>query len=83
MILLALSDPLRGINEFVLLWTLSAAISALMPPDSKSSEVYVWAYRFLHLVAANLDRAGVIGCNSQISSREPRNSENNTDTFSK
>ncbi len=40
------------------LWVFSAAVSALSPPDEKSGPAYRWLYRFSHLLAANLDRAG-------------------------
>ena len=48
---------LRGVAT---LWIFSAAVSAMSPPDSKSSQSYQWLYRFSHLLAANLDRAGLL-----------------------
>ena len=40
------------------LWVFSAAVSALSPPEETSGSGYRWLYRFSHLLAANLDRAG-------------------------
>ena len=40
------------------LWVFSAAVSALSPPEETSGPAYRWLYRFSHLLAANLDRAG-------------------------
>ena len=42
------------------LWIFSAAVSALSAPDAKSGKVYQWLFRFSHLLAANLDRAGLL-----------------------
>ncbi len=42
------------------LWIFSAAVSAMNAPDGKSSPGYQWLYRFAHLLAANLDRAGLL-----------------------
>lgn len=47
-------------DELITLWIFSAAVSALSAPDDKSSQLYAWVYRFLHLLAANLDRAGLL-----------------------
>jgi hypothetical protein len=41
------------------LWIFSAAVSAMTQPGDKSSVAYQWLYRFTHLLAANLDRAGL------------------------
>ena len=41
------------------LWVFSAAVSAMSLPNSKSSSGYQWLFRFTHLLAANLDRAGL------------------------
>lgn len=41
------------------LWIFSAAVSAMQAPGSNSSRGYQWLYRFTHLLAANLDRAGL------------------------
>lgn len=41
------------------LWVFSAAVSAMTQPGEKSSIGYQWVYRFTHLLAANLDRAGL------------------------
>ena len=43
------------------LWVFSAAVCAMSAPDGKSGRAYQWLYRFSHLLAANLDRAGVVG----------------------
>jgi hypothetical protein len=43
------------------LWVFSAAVCALSAPDGNSSKAYQWLYRFSHLLAANLDRAGLTG----------------------
>ncbi len=48
---------LRGV---VTLWIFSAAVGAMGQPDVKSGPGYEWLYRFLHLLAANLDRAGLL-----------------------
>ena len=42
------------------LWVFSAGVSALAAPDAHSSTSYQWLFRFLHLLAANLDRAGIL-----------------------
>jgi hypothetical protein len=47
---------LRGVMT---LWVFSAAVGAMGQPDGKSGRGYEWLYRFLHLLAANLDRAGL------------------------
>ena len=41
------------------LWIFSAGVSALATPSAQSSPSYQWLFRFLHLLAANLDRAGL------------------------
>ncbi len=41
------------------LWVFSAAVSAMSVPGSRSGQWYQWLYRFAHLLAANLDRAGI------------------------
>ncbi len=43
------------------LWIFSAAVSAMGAPNEKSSPGYQWLFRFSHLLAANLDRAGLLG----------------------
>lgn len=43
------------------LWVFSAAVCALSTPDANSSKAYQWLYKFSHLLAANLDRAGFTG----------------------
>ena len=56
-------DP-RGPHFFAsgiaLLWIGSAAISALPAPCGGSRPAYQWLYRFLHLLAANVDHAGLL-----------------------
>jgi hypothetical protein len=49
------------------LWIFSAAVSAMQMPDKCSSPAYQWVYRFTHLLAANLDRAGLLGEAQQLS----------------
>ena len=53
------------------LWVFSAAVSALNAPDSNSSPGYQWLYRFTHLLAANLDRAGLLNLASAGPSDQP------------
>jgi len=48
------------LNGFAALWIGSAAVSAMNPPCSSSGQVYQWLYRFLHLLSANLDKAGLL-----------------------
>ena len=48
------------VNGVALLWIGSAAVSAMRAPNEKSSQGYCWLYRFCHLLAANLDRAGLL-----------------------
>ena len=48
------------VNGVLLLWLFSAGVGALRMPDSESSALYTWLFRFLHLLAANLDRAGLL-----------------------
>ena len=48
------------------LWVFSAGVSALAQPDSESSSGYCWLFRFLHLLAANLDRAGLLKDGSPV-----------------
>ena len=48
-------------GEAVALWVFSAAVSAMSVPTISSSQDYQWFYRFAHLLAANLDRAGFSG----------------------
>lgn len=43
------------------LWIFSAAVSAMQAPEGNSTRGYQWLYRFTHLLAANLDRAGLLG----------------------
>ena len=43
------------------LWVFSAAVSAMSVPTGDSGPGYQWLFRFAHLLAANLDRAGVLG----------------------
>ena len=43
-----------------LLWIFSAGVSALDPPYAGSNPWYRWLYQFLHLLAANLDKAGLL-----------------------
>ncbi len=50
----------RFFGGIVALWIFSAAVSAMCPPVSSSGEKYRWLYRFAHLLAANLDRAGLL-----------------------
>ena len=42
------------------LWIFSAAVSAMSVPTAESSPAYQWLFRFAHLLAANLDRAGIL-----------------------
>jgi hypothetical protein len=60
----------RGV---VTLWVFSAAVGAMGQPDGKSSQEYEWLYRFLHLLAANLDRAGVFTNPAAAEADEPIN----------
>jgi len=46
------------------LWIFSAAVSAMCPPVASSTQQYQWLYRFAHLLAANLDRAGLFSATS-------------------
>jgi hypothetical protein len=64
----ALLSELRGgsgaapfVSGALGLWVFSAAVCAMSAPDGTSGKAYRWLYRFSHLLAANLDRAGVIG----------------------
>lgn len=65
----------QNAEGFIVLWVFSAAVSAFVPPCNKSSQVYIWFYRFLHLLAANLDRAGILSCYPQNFSKECKNDE--------
>ena len=56
--------------DIALLWILSAGVSALNPPDAGSSSWYKWLYQFLHLLAANLDKAGLLKMDAE-EAREP------------
>jgi hypothetical protein len=47
------------------LWVFSAAVCALSAPDGHSSKAYQWLYKFLHLLAANLNRVGFTGSTQQ------------------
>ena len=58
--LLDARGPHLFFNGMALLWMGSAAVSALPAPGEKSSPTYQWLFRFLHLLAANLDRAGLL-----------------------
>lgn len=49
-------DWLTPDRVFFLVWMFSAAVQALPKPDGKS-EWYAYAYRLLHLVAANTNVA--------------------------
>lgn len=42
------------------LWVFSAAVGAMNAPTQESRRGYQWVYRFAHLLAANLDRAGLM-----------------------
>ena len=61
----------RIANEFLVLWVFSAAVSALNPPGKNSCQIYGWAYRFLHVLAANLDRAWILGSPTNESVQNP------------
>lgn len=43
---------------FALYWVFMAAVSGMPEPTSTSGTAYVWAYRSLHALSANLDRFG-------------------------
>ena len=43
---------------FVFYWVFMAAVSGMPEPTSTSGTAYVWAYRSLHALSANLDRFG-------------------------
>ncbi len=58
--LLTVTSPRMYLLGLVSLWVFSAAISAMKPPTESSSPKYQWFFRFIHLLAANLDRAGVL-----------------------
>ena len=58
--LLAPGAPHLFLRGLATLWVFSAAVSALSAPDGNSSSGYQWLYRFTHLLAANLDRAGLL-----------------------
>lgn len=40
-------------------WIFSAFVCSMPEPDATSSKNYLWAYRFMHRLAANLDKARV------------------------
>lgn len=40
-------------------WTFSAIVGALETPDTRSSKLYRFAFRFLHGMSGNLNRAAV------------------------
>ncbi len=63
----------QATSGFIVLWLFSAAVSALKPPDERSREAYTWLYRFLHFLAANLDRAGIIMTSTRDGSNMPAN----------
>ena len=56
------------------LWVFSAAVSALSPPNERSSPAYRWLFTFGHLLAANLDRVAISGFVSKVGSFEPSGS---------
>lgn len=47
------------LSGFIALWAFSAAVSAMPVPVGGSSAWYRWLYQFAHLLAANLDKAGL------------------------
>lgn len=57
--LLPMSRPLFYWGGLATLWMFSAGVSAMSKPGEKSSVAYQWLYRFTHLLAANLDKAGL------------------------
>lgn len=40
-------------------WVFSAAVGAMPTPEKGSNLFYVWAFRFLHGLSGNLNRAAV------------------------
>ncbi len=58
---MAQSDSQSFAGGVAALWVFSAAVSAMSVPTEKSGPGYQWLFRFAHLLAANLDRAGVLG----------------------
>lgn len=40
-------------------WIFSAGVGALETPDTKSSKLYRYTFRFLHALSGNLNRAAV------------------------
>ena len=58
--LLMVEAPHQFILGLATLWVFSAAVSAMAAPDVNTSQGYQWLYRFTHLLAANLDRAGLL-----------------------
>lgn len=38
------------------LWVFAAIVGGMPEPDPASGKGYIWAYRSLHLLAANLDK---------------------------
>ena len=68
---LAPGEPHFFLRGLATLWVFSAAVSALSAPDCKSSPLYQWLYRFMHLLAANLDRAGLLNLTSAVIPNEP------------
>lgn len=41
---------------FIFYWVFMAAVSGMPAPTNKSGTAYIWAYRSLHALSANLDR---------------------------
>lgn len=41
-------------------WLFSAFVGALRTPDSHSSEVYQFVFRFSHLLSGNVNRAALV-----------------------
>ena len=58
--LLMIEAPHPFMLGLATLWVFSAAVSAMAAPDAHTSQGYQWLYRFTHLLAANLDRAGLL-----------------------
>lgn len=53
-----LSNPLVW-KVLLSFWVFSAAVGAMPTPKKGSSPFYVWAFRFLHGLSGNLNRAAV------------------------
>ena len=58
---LPVGRPHSFLVGLIALWVFSAAVSAMSPPGESSRGAYRWLFRFCHLLAANLDRAGFFG----------------------